>query len=376
MRLSPLAIALALLALAAMPVRAFETAAKSAILIDFRTGQTLFAKNPDEALPPASLSKLMTTYLAFDALRAGRMRLDDILPVSEKAWRMGGSQMFLEVGDRVAVEDLLRGIIIQSGNDACVAIAEALAGSEEAFVRLMNERAQELGLTASSFRNSTGLDADGHLMSVRDLATLARRIIAEFPELYRMYSELEFEYRGIKQQNRNPLLRAGVPGVDGMKTGYTVKAGYGLVVSAVRNDQRLILVVAGLDSLRARATEAERLLEYGFREFREYRLFEAGQTVREVDVWFGAAPKVALVARETVAVTMSRAARDGMEARLVLESPVPAPIQEGQELGRVEIAAPGMEPWSVPLVAAADVPEAGLLGRITGALGHLVWGVF
>jgi D-alanyl-D-alanine carboxypeptidase (penicillin-binding protein 5/6) len=374
MRHRRLAAAVLLLILGALPAKAFETAAKSAILIDFRTGQTLFAKNPDEPLPPASLSKLMTTYLAFDALRAGRMRLDDILPVSEKAWRMGGSQMFLEVGDRVTVEDLLRGIIIQSGNDACVAIAEALAGSEPAFVDLMNERAAAIGLTASSFRNATGLDEDGHLMSVRDLATLARRIVEEFPDLYPIYSELEFEYRGIKQHNRNPLLRSGVPGVDGMKTGYTAKAGYGLVVSAVRDEQRLILVVAGLDSLRARSTEAERLLEYGFREFREYRLFEAGQTVREADVWLGAAPKVALVPRETVAVTMSRAARDGMEVRLVLGNPVPAPIAKGQELGRVEIAAPGMEPWSVPLVAAEAVPEAGLLGRITGALGYLVRG--
>jgi D-alanyl-D-alanine carboxypeptidase (penicillin-binding protein 5/6) len=320
------------------------------------------------------MSKLMTVYLAFDALRAGRLQLDDMIPVSEKAWKMGGSQMFIEVGERVAVRDLLRGIIIQSGNDACVAIAEALAGSEEAFAEQMNQKASELGLTSSHFRNASGLDEDGHLMSVRDLAMLARRIIGAFPELYRIYSEREFEYAGIKQRNRNPLLQAGVPGVDGMKTGYTDKAGYGLVTSAIRNDQRLILVVAGLGSLRARAAEAERLLEYGFREFQEYRLFEAGETVREIDVWLGAAPKVAAVPSETVAVTLSREARKAMEARLVFDAPVPAPIEQGQELARLEIVAPGVEPLSVPLVAATAVPEAGLLGRLTGALGHLVWG--
>lgn len=374
MRLRHLALAVLLLALPPGAAGAFETAAKSAILIDFRTGQTLFAKDADVALPPASMSKLMTAYMAFDALRAGRLHLDDLIPISEKSWKMGGSQMFLEVGQRVPVKDLLRGIIIQSGNDACVAMAEALAGSEAAFAAQMNEKAKELGLSSSHFVNSSGLDEPGHLMSVRDLATLARRIIMEFPEYYPIYSEKEFEYAGIKQRNRNPLLQAGVPGVDGMKTGYTTGAGYGLVTSAIRNDQRLILVIAGLDSLKARASEAQSLLEYGFREFHEYRLFEAGEPVREADVWLGAEPKVALVPSETVAVTLSREARGGMEAKIVFDNPVPAPILAGQELARLEIAAPGIEAFSVPLVAANAVPEAGFLGRITSALGYLVRG--
>ena len=365
---------LALTCLLARPAFAFETAAKAAIMLDNRTGQVLFAKDPDVALPPASMSKLMTAYVAFEQLKQGRLKLDDMLPVSEHAWKMGGSQMFLEVGDRVSVSDLLRGIIIQSGNDACVVVAEALAGSEPAFAEMMNARAAELGLTASHFVNSNGLDEPGHLMSVRDLAVLARRIIQEFPEYYSIYSEREYTYGGIKQRNRNPLLQAGVPGVDGMKTGYTSQAGYGLVTSALRGDQRLILVITGLPSLKARSAEAARLLEYGFREFQEYSVFKPGQVVREADVWFGEQPKVPLVAADTVAVTLSREARKGMVVKLFYDSPAPAPIAKDQPLGRVEVTAPGSEPFTVPLLAAADVPEAGMLGRLTGAINYLIWG--
>ncbi|MFO1066965.1 MAG: D-alanyl-D-alanine carboxypeptidase family protein [Geminicoccaceae bacterium] len=363
---------LVLLALGTAPARAFDTTAQAAIMIDFRTGAVLFEKNPDEPRPPASMSKLMTAYMAFDALRAGRLKLDDMLPVSEQAWKMGGSQMFLEVGDRVAVKDLLRGIIIQSGNDACVVMAEALAGSEAAFAEQMNAKAKELGLTSSSFRNASGLDEPGHLMSVRDLATLARRIITEFPDFYPIYSEIEFTYAGIKQQNRNPLLHSKVPGVDGMKTGHTDDAGYGLVASAKRGDQRLILVIAGMESPRARAAEAERLLEYGFREFKEYTLFPAGQPVRDVAVWLGEKPRLPLVPQQTVAVTLSREARQGMVVKLVFDDPVAAPIAKDQPVGRVEVTAPGTQPFTVPLLAGEAVAEAGMLGRLTGAFGYLV----
>ena len=363
-----------LLGLAAAPVQAFETAAKSAIMLDYRTGQVLLAKDPDLSLPPASMSKLMTAYLVFEQLKQGRLKLDDMLPVSEHAWKMGGSQMFLEVGDRVSVSDLLRGIIIQSGNDACVVVAEALAGSEPAFAGMMNAKAAELGLTNSHFANSNGLDEPGHVMSVRDLATLARRIIQEFPEFYPIYSEREYTFAGIKQKNRNPLLQAGVPGVDGMKTGYTTQAGYGLVTSAKRGDQRLILVITGLPSLKVRGAEAARLLEYGFREFQEYAVFKPGQVVREADVWFGEQPKVPLVAADTVAVTLSREARKGMVVKLFYDNPAPAPIIKDQPMGRVEVTAPGSDPFVVPLVAAADIPEAGMLGRFTGALSYLIWG--
>ena len=359
---------------AAAAAAVFDTAAKAAILIDYRTGQVLFEKNADEPRPPASMSKLMTAYLVFERLREGSLSLEDELPVSEKAWRTGGSRMFVQVGTRVKVADLLRGMIVQSGNDASVVLAEALAGSERAFAELMNAKAAELGLTNSHFVNATGLPDPEHYMSVRDLAILARRIIREFPEYFAFYSQREFTYNNIRQFNRNPLLRKKVPGVDGMKTGYTKEAGFGLVATAEREGRRLILVVAGLESARERAIEAERLLEFGFREFREYRLFEPGAPVVEADVWLGEADKVPLVSRELVAVTLSRQARDGLEVRVRYDNPVPAPVSEGQVLGELVITAPDIEPITVPLVAGRDVAKAGMLGRIMGALTYLVGG--
>jgi D-alanyl-D-alanine carboxypeptidase (penicillin-binding protein 5/6) len=365
---------LLILLVLALPAAAFETKARSAILIDYRTGQVLFAKDPDMPLPPASMSKLMTAYLAFEALREGRLKLDDMLLVSERAWKMGGSQMFLEVNKRAAVSDLLRGMIIQSGNDACVVLAETLAGSEEAFAQRMNEKARELGLTNSQFANSTGLDAPNHLMSARDLAILARRIISDFPDFYPIYSEKEFTFNEIRQPNRNPLLQSGVPGVDGIKTGYTAGAGYGLVTSALRGQRRLILVVTGLGTLRERSAEAERLLEYGFREFEEYRIYEAGQPVRDVPVWLGQEDAVTLIPQETVAVTLPRNARESMVAKVTFENPVPAPVVEGQPAGQVEVTAPGIEPLVVPLVAASSVPEAGPWRRLKGMVAYMIWG--
>ncbi len=352
----------------------FDTAAEAAILVDYRTGQVLYAKNPDEPRPPASMSKLMTAYLVFERLEEGSLRLEDELPVSEKAWRTGGSRMFVQVGTRVKVADLLRGMIVQSGNDACVVLAEGLAGSERAFAELMNGKAPELGLTNSNFVNATGLPDPEHYMSVRDLATLARHIIRRFPEYFPLYSEREFTYNKIRQFNRNPLLRKRVPGVDGMKTGYTKEAGFGLVATAERDGRRLILVVAGLESARQREIEAERLLEFGFREFREYRLFEAGEPVVEADVWLGEAAKVPLVSRDLVAVTLSRQARRSLEVRVRFDSPVPAPVAEGRELGQLIVTAPEIEPLTVPLVAGTAVPKAGMWGRITGALGYFLGG--
>lgn len=353
---------------------AFETAARAAIVIDHRTGQELFAKNADLPVPPASMSKLMTALLVFEEIEAGRLKLDDTLPVSERAWRTGGSKMFVKVGERVRVEDLLRGMIVQSGNDACVVFAEALAGSESAFAERMNRRAQEIGLTNSRFKNATGLPDPEHLMSVRDLATLASRIIREHPRFYRYYGEKEFEYAKIRQPNRNPLLQAGVPGVDGVKTGYTEEAGYGLVVSAERNGRRIIAVLAGLETLRQRRTEAELLLEYGFREFQEYKLFAAGETVVEVPVWLGAAATVPAVPKELVGITIRREARKDLKVVARYEAPLPAPIAQGQEIGRLEIAVPGRPLVTVPLLAGKAVERAGLVGRLTGALGYLVLG--
>jgi serine-type D-Ala-D-Ala carboxypeptidase (penicillin-binding protein 5/6) len=383
MLLRPLFLACALLLPAAAavgtvaaprPAAAFETAARAAIVVDYRTNATLYAKDADARIPPASMSKLMTAYMVFERLKEGSLKLDDTLPVSEKAWRVEGSEMFVKVGDRVRVEDLLRGMIIQSGNDACIVFAEALAGSEAAFSERMSERAVELGMTNSHFANSTGLPDPQHYMSVRDLATLAVRIIREFPEYYKYYSEKEFTFNNIRQPNRNPLLQAGVPGVDGMKTGFTKEAGYGLVASAERDGRRIVTVIAGLDSTRNRRGESEQLLEYGFREWQEYRLFEPGQTVAEAGVWLGSAERVPLVPQDVVGVTLSREARKGMNVKLRYDSPVPAPVAKGQPLGALEISAPGSDVVTVPLVAGQEVPKAGMLGRITGAISYLVFG--
>ncbi len=358
----------------APPAGAFDTVAKAAIVVDHRTGAVLLEKNADERIPPASMSKLMTAYMIFDRLREGSLRLDDEVLVSERSWKMGGSQMFLEVGDRVRVEDLIRGIIIQSGNDACVAMAEHLAGTEEAFAQAMTAKGREIGLTGSTFMNSTGLDAPGHLMTVRDLATLARRIVADFPGYYKYYGEREFVWRDIKQPNRNPLLQAGVEGVDGMKTGYTEQSGYGLVATAKRGERRLVAVMAGLGSVGERHQEGQKLLEHGFRDFQEYTLYGAGATVAEADVWFGARPKVALVPAEPVALTLSREARKGLVVKLRYDNPVPAPVGQGQAVGALEVTAPGRPTVTFPLTAGGPVERAGMLGRITHAVGYLVRG--
>ncbi|MDX1540681.1 MAG: D-alanyl-D-alanine carboxypeptidase family protein [Geminicoccaceae bacterium] len=362
-----------LLVLSATPASAFETAARAGILVDAETGQVLFETNPDQPLPPASMSKLMTVLMLFERLRDGSLDLDETLPVSEKAWRKGGSKMFVEVGTRVRVEDLIRGIIVQSGNDACIVVAEGLAGSERSFADLMNRRAAELGLENTHLTNASGWPHPDHLMSVRDLATVARILVEEYPDYYGFFAEEKFEFNGIEQRSRNPLLRRGI-GVDGLKTGYTNDAGYGLVASAERDGRRLIAVLAGLETAGAGARESERLLEYGFRQFENYRLFVAGEPVVEADVWLGDAGSVPLVAREDVAVTLSREARRDLEVKLIYETPIPAPVRSGTELAHLEIVAPGLEPRRVALYAASDVQSANLFGRVQSALGYLIWG--
>lgn len=354
--------------------QSFETAARAAILIDYRTGDVLFEKNPDVPIPPASMSKLMTALVAFEEIDAGNLALAESLPVSERAWRTGGSRMFVEVGTRVSVHELLQGIIVQSGNDACVVIAEALSGSEEAFADRLNRRGAEIGLTNTTLRNATGLPNPEHLMSVRDLSIIARQIIMRFPQYYEYYSQLEFEFNGINQHNRNPLLQAGTPGVDGMKTGYTRDAGYGLVASAERDGRRLILVVAGLESPSQRRSESERLLEHGFRHFEEYRLFEPDTIVVDAPVWQGANPSVPLVAGEVVGITLTRQARESLEVRVVYDSPIPAPVEAGQVIGQIELTVADQPTRVLPLVAAEAVDRAGVLGRMTGTLQYLIWG--
>lgn len=353
--------------------KAFETEAREAILMDHETGSVLYEKQADKAMPPASMSKIMTAYMVFDRLEEGRLSMEDTLPVSEKAWRKGGSKMFVEVGEEVAVRDLLRGVIVQSGNDACIVLAEGISGSEESFAREMTEVGREIGLQDSTFANATGWPHPDHRMSARDLATLARRIIEEYPQYYEIYSETEFTWNDIRQGNRNPLLYRNI-GADGLKTGHTEEAGYGLTASAVQDDRRLIMVVTGLDSVNQRAEEASRLLSWGFREFENFNLAEKDEPIDEAAVWLGAEATVPLVAEDELVVTLPHAARDELEARIVYEGPVPAPIEKGQVIGTLILSAPGMPEQEIPLLAAKDVDKAGLFGRLFAAGKYLVLG--
>jgi len=348
-----------------------DTEAREAFLLDAVTGTVLLDKNGDRAMPPASMSKIMTVYAVFDRIRQGRLSLDDTLTVSERAWRMGGSKMFVELGSEIRVEDLLRGVIIQSGNDACIVLAEGLSGSEEAFARELNTLAEEIGLRDSQFRNATGWPAEGHLMSARDLAHLAARMIDEFPDLYHYYSETEFTWHDITQGNRNPLLYRNI-GADGLKTGHTQEAGYGLTASAVQDGRRLILVVTGLESQRQRAEEAERLMRWGFREFDNFELFEAGSVIDEAEVWLGSQAQVPLVAEKDVLVTLRHADRAEVKATIVYDGPIAAPITAGQQVATLHISAPGIAAHEVPLVAGADVAEAGHFRRIYQKARHLL----
>ncbi len=352
---------------------ALDTNARSAILIDSDSGAVLFAKDPDQSLPPASMSKLMTAFVVFERLSQGLLSLEDKLPVSEKAWRMGGSKMFVEVGDQVTVDDLLHGMIVQSGNDASIVLAEGLAGSEAAFVREMNEMAQELGLSGSHFANVTGWPNPDHYMTARDLATLARALIRRFPQYYNIYSQTEFTWNDITQGNRNPLLYREI-GADGLKTGHTKEAGYCLTASAVQGGRRLILVIMGMESKRARAEEGERLLAWGFREFTRYTLFKPGEMLDEAEVWMGDQPSVTLVAPTEISVNLLRASRDGMQVKLLYQSPIPAPIQAGQEVAVLSVEAPGTPPIDFPIIAGHSVPEAGVIGRMIQGVSELLSG--
>jgi D-alanyl-D-alanine carboxypeptidase (penicillin-binding protein 5/6) len=286
---------------------------------------------------------------------------------------MGGSKMFVRVGTTVAVESLIRGVIVQSGNDACVVLAEAISGSESQFAELLNETARRIGLTTSNFRNATGWPDPEHRMTCRDLARLAKRIINDHPEYYRYYNERSFTYNNITQENRNPSL-ARVAGADGLKTGHTEEAGYGLTASAKRGDRRLILVVNGLNSMRARGEESERLLEWGFREFDNVVLFRAADVIEEVPVYLGDRRTVPLVGGQDVVVTLPKQWRRNLAARVRYDAPIPAPVLKGQEIGRMEVSGQGVPPMSLPLIAGADVDRLGVLPRIPAVIGRWVSG--
>ena len=352
---------------------AFDTAASQAIMIDAATGIVLFEKNADEPTYPASMTKIMTMYVVFSHLTEGTLALDDELPVSRKAWRMQGSKMFVEVGSNIPVEALIRGVIVQSGNDAAIVLAEGLSGSEQAFAHEMTQIGRDIGMTSSNFVNASGWPDPEHVSTVRDMALVSRRTIEDFPQLYHYYAETEFTWSDIEQNNRNPLLYS-LPGTDGLKTGYTQASGYGLAASAERDGRRLILVVNGLAGARERATEAQRILAWGFREFETYRLFEAGDVVADAEVWLGREDTVPLFLAQDLDITITRAARRDMTVKVVYEGPVAAPIASGQPLARLVVEAPGMATFERPLLAGLQVPEMSLPGRMVAVLGHLLFG--
>jgi D-alanyl-D-alanine carboxypeptidase (penicillin-binding protein 5/6) len=350
-----------------------ETQARHAIVMDAETGAVLLDKGADERMPPASMAKMMTAYMVFSYLKDGRAKLTDTLPISSNAWRTGGSKMFVPVGAHVAIEDLIRGMIIDSGNDACVALAEGLAGSVDAFVAQMNRKAKEIGLTNSNFTDVDGLPDPNEYSTAHDLAIIALRTIKDFPQYYKYYSEVNFRFSNITQGNRNPLLYKNI-GADGLKTGHTEESGYSLTASIVRNGRRVISVLQGLPSSKARDQESERLLDWAFREFDDYKLFAAGAKVDDAEVWLGTAPNVPLTATHDIVVTLPKSSRKDMKVAVDYKGPVPAPVKKGQPIGKLVVTAPNTRPAEVPLVAGADVPRMGPLGRIATLAGWYIWG--
>ena len=354
------------------PVGPYATAAKWAFVTDFNTGTTLLDKDADAPMAPSSMTKLMTAYLVYSQLKAGKLRLDQDLSVSDKAWRTGGSKMFVPQGGTVKVEDLIRGMIIQSGNDACIVLAEGIAGSEEQFVEQMNAKARELGLSNTSYRNCTGLPDSGQLSTCRDIAHLAKRIILDFPEYYAYDNEKSFKYNNISQENRNPLVQKGM--ADGLKTGHTDAGGFGLVASAQRGGRRVVLVVNGCTSMHQRSEESVRLLEWSFSQFENVTLFTAGDTVDNARVWLGTHPTVPLVGGRDLVLTLPRSWRQTAKISVEFPSPVAAPVSRGDVLGKLSVSGQGVPPMDIPLLAGADVPRLGLPGRALSVLSRYTVG--
>ncbi|MBU2887612.1 D-alanyl-D-alanine carboxypeptidase [Gilvimarinus agarilyticus] len=344
-----------------------QLAATGYLLLDADTGEVLVEHNADEQLPPASLTKMMTSYIVTNELEHGRLGEQDLVNVSVKAWKMGGSKMFVREGTQVPVMDLLRGVIIQSGNDASVALAEHIAGGEDAFADVMNQSARLLGMNNTHFVNSTGWPAEGHLTTARDLALLAKAIIEDHPQYYPLYAEKYFEYNEINQPNRNRLLFRDAT-VDGLKTGHTEAAGYCLVASAKRNNMRLISVVMGTKTESSRAAETQKLLAYGFRYFENATLYSAGAELESAPVWYGKSDRVALSVDEDVIMTIPRGSRDNIEANLTVAETLKAPIAKGDELGQLILTLNGETLATLPVVASHEVEQAGLFARLIDAI--------
>ena len=363
---------------AAAPANAIQTSAREAIVMDFHTGTVLFSKNPDQLMAPASMSKIMTIYLLFQQIKEGKLSLDDTFIVSENAWRRGGeasgsSTMFLLPGKRVRVEDLIRGIIVQSGNDACIVVAENISESEDAFAEIMTAKAVELGMVNTVFQNSTGWPNPDHVTTARELGMLAIELIRKFPEFYHYFLERKFSYNNIVQSNRNPLLNK-YPGADGLKTGHTNAAGYGLTASAVRAEQRLLVVINGLKSKKERASESAKLLDWGFRHYKNYLLFKANEEVETAKLWLGVTETVPLVIEKSLILTLPRMNRKSMKVKVSYNGPIPAPVKKGDQIASLLIEVPENTSISIPLLAGASVEKLGVIGRLRQTIKFLLWG--
>ena len=354
-----------------------DSSAEFAFVTDFGSGKVLMEKQPDALMKPASMAKIMTVYIAFERIADGSLSLDDTFLISEKAWRKGGSKTFVEVGKEVSVRDLLYGVVVQSGNDAAIAIAEGISGTEEGFAEEMNYVARKLGMENTVFRNSTGWPHLEQHTTARDLNILATALIKEFPadkypDLYPMFAEKDFTYNGIKQGNRNPLVY-GTQGADGLKTGHTAESGYGLVGSAHRDGQRVVMVLNGMKSMKQRSSESRRLIDLMFREFKLYRFYDKGQPVDRANVWLGTKNKIDLVLEEPLHLVMARSDRRKMKVSVNWNDPVPAPITAGQAIGTLVLELPSGK-TTYPLLAAENVDGLGMFDRVGEALKYLIFG--
>lgn len=354
-------------------VAPLETVAKEAYIIDMETGQVLFAKNADQKMPTSSMSKTMTMYMVFEALKNGKLTLDQELPVSEKAWAMQGSKMFVPIGGMVKVEDLIRGVIIQSGNDATIVLAEGLAGSEGEFAVAMNRKAKELGMLNSNFMNASGWPEENHYSTCHDLALLGQALIRDFPDLYKYYSEIDFTYNNIKQGNRNPLLYKNI-GADGIKTGHTEDAGYGLMGSAVRDGRRVVMVLNGMASMDERAQESTRLMEWALANFTNKSILSSGMKVADAPVIMGMEKSVPLIVNKDLKITMPRMATTSVRAQAIFKGPLEAPVTEGQEVGIIRVEIPNNAPIELPITAAKSIPRLGFFPSMLEKAHRIVFG--
>ncbi len=370
------ALALTLSGALGAQAQAFDTRATAAFVMDQTTGIVLLDKNADEPLPPASMSKLMTTYMAFEAIADGRLNVDERLPVSQHCMNYTGSTMFLDTTDRVRVEDLLRGVIVLSGNDASCVLAEALSpvGTEAGFAVMMTDRAREMGMMNSTFANSNGWPAVGHRMSMRDLGILSNRLITDYPTFYPLFSEEVFDYDGehpANTRNRNPLLGLGI-GADGLKTGHTSEAGYGLAGSAKQGDRRVIFIITGLDSAQARAEESERIVNWAFRQFAQRDIAPSGTVIETADVWMGAQPSVGLALMEDLSMLVPNTGNDEIDAEVIYNGPLEAPIAAGTQVAELVIRLDNLPDTRVPLMAATDVARGGFHSNLRVAADALI----